>query len=149
MNFLLIGGADSALKREVIRLYADKLKESADFDLIKGDVPQAGTDTFEVIFTNRITQKSVFVNSRSLTPEVFTAIEHFKGDYPPGDCIVTLIPAPDAPDRHTLMEKFDVTPSDNAVEISLDNLPTTDASHLKAASDEIEEILTNPPFNLL
>ncbi|MEG1616254.1 MAG: hypothetical protein RR202_09110 [Bacteroidales bacterium] len=149
MNYLLIGGADGALKREVIRLYARKLNQSADFDLVKGKVPDKESEPFTCAFTNRITQKTVWINSEKLTPAVFQEITYFKSTYPPNDVIVTLIPSPDAPDRTTLMENFDVTPDDDALEISLDNLPGSDASHLKHAADELEDILTKAPYNLL
>lgn len=149
MNYLLIGGADCALKVKVIQQYAQKLQNSSDFDLVKNQVPDKADVRFWCIFTNRITQKSVLINSEKLSVELFTELEHFKSNYPANDAIVTLIPSPDAPDRHILMENFDVMPDDNAVEITLDNMESRPADLLKGTVDKIEDILTNAPFNLL
>lgn len=149
MNYLLIGGADCALKVQVIHQYALNLLNSADFDLVKNNVPDKADARFWCIFTNRVTQRSVLVNTEKLSVSLFTEIEHFKSNYPAGDSIVTLIPAPDAPDRHTLMEKFDLLPADNAVEITLDNMETKPTDLVKDMVDKIEDILTNAPFNLL
>lgn len=149
MNYLLIGGADCSLKVQVIHQYAQKLLNSADFDLVKNTIPDKADARFWCVFTNRITQKSVLINNEKLSPDIFTEIEHFKSDYAPDNTIVTLIPAPDAPERHELMERFDVMPDDNSVEISLDNPEAPHPDLLKGTTDKIEEILTHAPFNLL
>lgn len=149
MNYLLIGGADCTLKIQAIHQYAQMLQKSADFDLVKNSVPDKSEERFWCVFTNRITQRSVLVNSMKLTPDIFTDIEHFKSNYPPSDTVVTLIPSPDAPERHALMENFDVMPDDNAVEISLDNIAEPHGDVLQGIGDKIEDILSNPPFNLL
>lgn len=149
MNYLLIGGADCRLKIQAIHQYAQMLQKSADFDLVKNSVPDKSEERFWCVFTNRITQRSVLVNNMKLTPDIFTDIEHFKSNYPPSDTVVTLIPSPDAPERHALMENFDVMPDDNAVEISLDNIAEPHGNILQGVGDKIEDILSNPPFNLL
>lgn len=149
MNYLLIGGADCSLKVQTIHQYAQMLLRSSDFDLVQNNVPDKADERFWCVFTNRITQRSVLINSMKLTPDAFTHIEHFKSNYPSNDTIVTLIPGPDAPDRHALMEKFDVLPEDNAVEVSLDTLTESSGKALQGIVDKIEEILTNEPFSLL
>ncbi|MEG1586086.1 MAG: hypothetical protein RR346_04355 [Bacteroidales bacterium] len=149
MNYLLIGGADNILKVQVAHQYAQKLQKSADFDLMENQIPDKETERFWCVFKNRITQKCVLVNSELLSPEVLARIEHFKSDYAPDNTIVTLISAADAPDRDLLMERYEVMPSDTAVEISLDDMANSQESRLKHISDQIENILSKPPFNLL
>ena len=150
MNYLLLGGNNTDFKREVVRIYAERLDKSADFDLIRGNVPEAVSAPVDVVFNNRITSRTVFINTKGISVGFLQQLLHFKDNFSNESTIMIGYDAGDTPDKTLLKEQmgFDEK-TDNVMEISVEEFPGADMENVKKITDELEAFLSVKPYNLL
>lgn len=150
MNYLLIGGGDKDLKREVIRIYCERLESSADFDLIRGNVIDKNCSAQDVVFRNRITERTVFINTKAWSVDFVQKVLHFRENYPANSTIIIAAETGNVPDIPTLSYQLGFKKNeDQAMQIDFEQFADASIANAYKLTDEFQKMVSVKPFNLL
>ncbi len=150
MNYLLIGGGNENLKREVISIYAQRLESSSDFDKIRGNVIDKECAAQDVVFKNRITGRTVFINTKGWSEDFVQKVLHFRSNYPADSTLIISVDTGNTPDMPTLTYQLGFKKDeDYAMEIIFEQFPNATLENADKLADDFQSMVAVKPFNLM